>query len=467
MNWATLSRDVLENILLFSHTAPDVVSAGCVCTSWREILSGVWKLLYRQTFLQEPSIIDYSERNASVWRSLFEQHFVALKQIRTSLSRVLDPASRALALSDLADIEQIDDSWVFDELQRHICSKSVLRIAAERAMVPFLVRKARKIVLMSECSSSPTAHLFLEAALCLSLVLDFGANIRGARATLSQLGELARIRLLRHPSDAKEPFSDHLDLTAFLFSLPTPELLSTNSFVSTRSILEYFTLKYNLDGETDHHYGVGFRGATGDAFSSPASSSLVSLLESRTGLPIALSVLHIAVAAAAGLTVTPCALPSVFMTQVGGVGAAEHVFFDVFHLGKARNLAEIHDWLRSLGVDPATRGKNWLTEPSVRAVFARMLNNILNLVLRNDFHTASFTNFSKLAIFGCALEVIGENIEIRLFRLMLAIECLELETAEEDLAFLEANGMALHLLERARGDIQRLRESLSRESNRL
>ncbi len=119
---------------------------------------------------------------------------------------------------------------------------------------------------------------------------------------------------------------------------------------------------------------LGFRGNADDYYN-VKNSLLPCVIDSRLGIPISLSVLYIAVARRASVTVEGINLPGHFVVRTGSV------LFDPFHEGRVltpRDCAEILA-RQKLSLEPAH-----LQTASPRLVLMRMLANLLYIFEGED-----------------------------------------------------------------------------------
>jgi regulator of sirC expression with transglutaminase-like and TPR domain len=133
-------------------------------------------------------------------------------------------------------------------------------------------------------------------------------------------------------------------------------------------------------------HDCGFRGNVQDYYD-PRNSYLNEVLDRRTGLPITLSAVAIAVGGRAGLDVVGVGLPGHFVAKAVAGGA--EVLFDPFHGGRLLTAADC-----ALLVEQVTGTPFEVTPDALRAVTAgpfllRMLNNLKGAYLRlGDFPKA-------------------------------------------------------------------------------
>jgi regulator of sirC expression with transglutaminase-like and TPR domain len=130
-------------------------------------------------------------------------------------------------------------------------------------------------------------------------------------------------------------------------------------------------------------HDMGFCGNVRDYYD-PRNSYLNIVLDLRTGIPISLSAVVIAVGRRAGMEIHGVGLPGHFLTKA--VAGAEEIIFDPFHGGRRLDLQDCEILVRQV-----TGMQFPVTTASVRAIplgqmVQRMLNNLKAIYLgENDF----------------------------------------------------------------------------------
>ena len=131
----------------------------------------------------------------------------------------------------------------------------------------------------------------------------------------------------------------------------------------------------------------GFAGNTAEYYD-PRNSYLNDVLDRRTGLPITLSLVAVAVGERAGLTVHGVGLPGHFVARA--VDGSDGVLFDPFHGGQILDAAAASELVEGVTGEPFV-----LTPAAVRpappgAVAARLLTNLKGVYLRTaDYRRAA------------------------------------------------------------------------------
>jgi len=122
----------------------------------------------------------------------------------------------------------------------------------------------------------------------------------------------------------------------------------------------------------------GFHGNTQDYYSD-RNSYIPDVLERRTGLPIALSVVYLALARRAGLHAEGVGLPGHFIVRVriARTEGAQYVLIDPFHGARSLDLKDCRQHVEAMG-QPFVAEEH-LKPTSTRDILARMCNNLLAL----------------------------------------------------------------------------------------
>jgi regulator of sirC expression with transglutaminase-like and TPR domain len=120
----------------------------------------------------------------------------------------------------------------------------------------------------------------------------------------------------------------------------------------------------------------GRHGLTGGcaAFESPDGSYLHKVIERKTGIPISLSVLYIAVAERVGLDLRGVAAPRHFLTRYESADGP--LFVDAYHGGRVLTRDECLRFLAGVTGMPPELVTPCLAPADPRAIVIRMLNNL-------------------------------------------------------------------------------------------
>lgn len=129
---------------------------------------------------------------------------------------------------------------------------------------------------------------------------------------------------------------------------------------------------------------LGFRGSSA-ALRSPEGTFLDSVIENRSGLPITLSIIYIALAEKVGISLQGVSSPQHFLCRCDDSPAGP-VFVDPFHAGRTMKQSECLSWLKELTGLSVAQIKPALRTAAPRTIIERMLNNLRNLFLcRKDW----------------------------------------------------------------------------------
>ena len=210
------------------------------------------------------------------------------------------------------------------------------------------------------------------------MIYDRGMNLDSALATLAidpsaplDIAELA-LALARDEYPALDVESELADLAAMAREVK-PRLRGGLS-AQVEALCRYL------------FHEQGFVGNARD-YDDPRNSYLNDVLERRTGLPIALSVVTVAVATRAGLRVAGVGLPGHFVVKA--VGRGQEIFFDPFNAGRVLSVEQCGVLMAGYGVSPAAMPDALAAVP-VGHIVARMLRNLQGVYLqRRDYPRAA------------------------------------------------------------------------------
>ena len=117
---------------------------------------------------------------------------------------------------------------------------------------------------------------------------------------------------------------------------------------------------------------LGFHGDE-ETYYDPRNSYLNDVIERRTGIPISLAVVLVALGTRAGLTVEGVGFPGHFLVRLGG---SEGVYLDPFFHARILTRDALERLLRRALGDAAHMTPEHLAAVSTRAIVARMLTNL-------------------------------------------------------------------------------------------
>jgi regulator of sirC expression with transglutaminase-like and TPR domain len=116
--------------------------------------------------------------------------------------------------------------------------------------------------------------------------------------------------------------------------------------------------------------GADYRGDD-ETYEDPANANMISVMERRRGLPVALAILYVALARALGFTAEGLNVPAHLLIRVGG---DKGVLQDPFAEGRIVSPQELSGRLARLGLGKGE--KVTITVLSNRGMLVRLLNNI-------------------------------------------------------------------------------------------
>jgi regulator of sirC expression with transglutaminase-like and TPR domain len=125
----------------------------------------------------------------------------------------------------------------------------------------------------------------------------------------------------------------------------------------------------------------GYRG-DGETYDNLANANLIRVIERRRGLPVALGVLWLHTAHAAGWAAHGVDFPAHFLVAMPGVGGQS--VLDVFHGGTPLTTRDLRALLKQIEGDEAELRPGLLRPMSPRMVLLRLQNNILTRRLQAE-----------------------------------------------------------------------------------
>ena len=412
--WADLPAEAVRRVLQLVAEPAAVARAACACRAWRDAAQdeSLWHALYAAHWGTLPA-----GSPVATWRDRCAGRHALPRACLGALRDCASPLLRGDALARVVALEQAHPSVALRELQSRLGDAAHAR-AAERAVAELaLVALAR--VGAAPPDERAEAKQLLDAACAVALLVEPSADVAAARVAVSRLGIAARSRL-----DALSNASpvQRLDaLTAFLFG---PEEASEGELSTSTSLLDPAA---PLPGAGSAAGGCGLGGQL-DAYYAARNSSLTELLRTRRGLPIILAVLHVIVAADAGVPLRPCGVPNQFMTRTPDDAPGEPRWVDVFAGGVRRSRAEMLNFIGAMGIVPH---EHLLAPTTVREVAARMVRNLLHLT--GVGASAGLRPSAVLHLHSAALSLLPATLDMRLERFAHACDALEVHLAQQDL----------------------------------
>jgi len=128
-------------------------------------------------------------------------------------------------------------------------------------------------------------------------------------------------------------------------------------------------------------HDLGFRGNT-QSYYEPRNSYLNEVLDRRTGLPILLAIVAIAVGERAGLRIAGVGLPGHFVAKVMENG--NEVMFDPFHGGRRLTPEQCEALVYQVTGSPFRANRESLAAVPLGLIVVRMLNNLKGTYLRDE-----------------------------------------------------------------------------------
>ena len=197
----------------------------------------------------------------------------------------------------------------------------------------------------------------------------------------------------------------------------------------------------------------GFRGNTREYYD-PRNSFLNDVLDRRTGIPISLSTVYIAVGRRAGVDVHGVGLPGHFVVRVSAAGGDALV--DPFNGGTVLTPQDCQDRLDRIYGGRLRMAADMLAPCPPRAVLARTLRNLKAIYLKADDHERALRTAELLVLLnpGAVEEVRDRGL------VLAALECYALAAADLE-AYVEAVPQAPETLQ-LRARIAELRHKAAR-----
>ena len=205
--------------------------------------------------------------------------------------------------------------------------------------------------------------------------------------------------------------------------------------------------------ETLRHCLAEIYDLCGDAscYTCPEGSYLNRIIETRRGIPIALSVLYLLVGAKVGISLSGVAAPMHFLLRYEGIDGP--VFVDPYSRGQILSRKECLLWLQDqTGIQRGSLGKS-LRPVGNRQIIIRMLSNLKSMHLKQEnwrqawlvqhrltaLHPSCYDHQRDLALISLKANQPGQALD-------LLERCLKLCPQEEQDLLQHSRGMARRLL---------------------
>ena len=325
-------------------------------------------------------------QDESLWTTLFQQQWsdgllargvpaVTSFQKRHRLSRWVVELARFTEgrahPPDLHDLEATHPAeWVLHALQANMKVAQTNWSWWARAIQSWACRLLSRSL---GRSAEPAALRLVDVSIAITLLVDQSSDVLATRSALEALGAAARRRCAALGLPADDVVGRARAVTDFLcWSSPHINKLvprqGWRTVVPPHLLPELVSEANAIAAITDCRIGLGFTGCPPQNYEHTSNSSLEFCLAARCGLPITLSVVHIAVAHHAGLVIDPLNAPVHFLTRLPRPHA---VIYDMFNGG-----VEVH-------VDDNPHGQKMrmllaAAPPRLNAVAQRMMNNVHN-----------------------------------------------------------------------------------------
>ena len=211
------------------------------------------------------------------------------------------------------------------------------------------------------------------------------ASGRTERRLRETMGEIERQVAQQTVAQICREFHDESDIEEVTWAIAAA-LRPDDDFTESRKFLDQWAAELarrlrEAEGEDEQHEIISdllggelhFRGNEDDYYN-VENSLLPSVIDSRLGIPITLTLIYMFVGKRAGLRVEGVGLPGHFIARIG------HAFFDPFHGGRRMSLEECRKLLESQGQH--LQPQHLLPSLPV-AILARMLNNLLHIAVES------------------------------------------------------------------------------------
>jgi regulator of sirC expression with transglutaminase-like and TPR domain len=133
-------------------------------------------------------------------------------------------------------------------------------------------------------------------------------------------------------------------------------------------------------------HDLGFHGNTQEYYD-PANSYLHLVLERRTGIPISLSAVTMAIGSRVGLNIRGVGLPGHFVVKA--VENGQEIIFDPFHGGRVLTAVDCENLVRQVTGQDFRAGEETFQAMPLGFMVLRMLNNLKGIYLKgNDYARA-------------------------------------------------------------------------------
>jgi len=168
---------------------------------------------------------------------------------------------------------------------------------------------------------------------------------------------------------------------------------------------------------------LGFTGNTADYYN-PENSFLNRVLETRTGIPITLSLLYMEVGRRLGIACHGIGLPGHFLVGLDELG----LYFDPFHSGQLMSAAECRLLLQDMFGERLDWREEFLLPCRKRDILFRMLTNLRQIFIQREEYREAVAVIQRMALVHPTMHSLYKEISwchLRLKEYRLAIGDLE------------------------------------------
>lgn len=176
-------------------------------------------------------------------------------------------------------------------------------------------------------------------------------------------------------SYAKAEYPD-LDIHKYLYGLDAIAFEVESQLAGDR-----YPLKVIKAIDFELYDGLGFQGNSQDYYN-PDNSFLNKVIERRTGIPITLSVIYLAVAKRLDFPMVGIGMPGHFLIRPDFEDAG--IFVDAFNQGEILFPQDCQKRLSQIYQQPVELNPDWLVPVSNKQILARMLNNLKFIYLHKQ-----------------------------------------------------------------------------------
>ena len=139
---------------------------------------------------------------------------------------------------------------------------------------------------------------------------------------------------------------------------------------------------------------IGFRGSY-DNYYNPDNSFIHKVLETNTGIPISLTLLHIEICRRLGIYMVPIGMPGHML--IGTLDEPD-IFIDVYNKGIVKSASECKMLFHQILGQSAVWQSSYLLPMDNKDFIARMLRNLKHIYIHNQNHSSAVAMMNKLIL---------------------------------------------------------------------